>query len=83
MNHRAGFINGEGDGVGIHTDIPRELWKEKLTNAGVDSELAVKEEFVVGHVFVSRKADWASVKNELIQKLRKGRVKHLFLKLTK
>ena len=30
MNHRAGFINGEGDGVGIHIDIPRLLWKEKL-----------------------------------------------------
>lgn len=72
MNHRAGFINGEGDGVGIHTDIPRELWKEKLANAGANSELAEKEEFVVGHVFINRKADWTSVKNELLQKLEKA-----------
>ncbi len=78
MNHRAGFINGEGDGVGIHTDIPRALWKEKLTNAGVDSALADKEEFVVGHVFVSRKADWAAVKNELIQKLEQAGLNLIF-----
>ncbi|MFL6516681.1 MAG: hypothetical protein ACJ8GL_01235, partial [Bacillus sp. (in: firmicutes)] len=40
MNHRAGFINGEGDGVGIHTDIPVELWKEKLLQAGQEPSLA-------------------------------------------
>jgi glutamate synthase (NADPH/NADH) large chain len=72
MNHRAGFINGEGDGVGVHVDIPRVLWKEKLRNAGVDENLADKEEFAVGHIFVSRKADWTSVKNELILKLEKA-----------
>ncbi|MCQ6281183.1 glutamate synthase-related protein [Bacillus sp. EB600] len=72
MNHRAGFINGEGDGVGIHIDIPTELWKEKLRNAGVNEELVDQEEFAVGHIFVSRKADWKSVKNELIQKLEKA-----------
>ena len=72
MNHRAGFINGEGDGVGIHIDIPTELWKEKLRNAGVNEELVDQEEFAVGHIFVSRKADWEFVKNELIQKLEKA-----------
>ncbi|MGG3944309.1 hypothetical protein ABEV54_23225, partial [Peribacillus psychrosaccharolyticus] len=30
MNHRTGFINGEGDGAGIHMDIPKTLWKKKL-----------------------------------------------------
>ena len=25
MNHRAGFINGEGDGIGIHIDIPKHF----------------------------------------------------------
>lgn len=29
MNHRAGFINGEGDGIGIHIDIPKTLWNRK------------------------------------------------------
>jgi glutamate synthase (NADPH/NADH) large chain len=72
MNHRAGFINGEGDGVGIHIDIPRDLWKEKLRTAGVSEDLATKEEFAVGHIFISRKANWNAVKNELIQKLEKA-----------
>ncbi|CAM3858865.1 glutamate synthase-related protein [Mesobacillus zeae] len=69
MNHRAGFINGEGDGVGIHIDIPRELWKEKLTDSGVDASVADKENFVVGHVFISRTKDCESIKNELSAKL--------------
>ncbi|MGG3467729.1 glutamate synthase-related protein [Neobacillus pocheonensis] len=69
MNHRAGFINGEGDGVGIHTDIPVKLWKEKLRQAGLDPLLAEKEEFAVGHVFISQKVNWQATKQELQQKL--------------
>ncbi|MDR6124778.1 glutamate synthase domain-containing protein 1 [Bacillus sp. SLBN-46] len=71
MNHRAGFINGEGDGVGIHTDIPTDLWKEKLSQAGLDPSLVEKEEFAVGHVFVSQKVNWESTKQELLAKLAK------------
>lgn len=69
MNHRAGFINGEGDGVGIHIDIPRALWKEKLAGAGVDQTLADSENFVVGHVFISRTKDALSIQAELESKL--------------
>ena len=25
MGHRTGFVNGEGDGAGVQTDIPRRL----------------------------------------------------------
>ncbi|MFB5197254.1 glutamate synthase-related protein [Neobacillus sp. KR4-4] len=71
MNHRAGFINGEGDGVGIHTDIPVELWKEKLLQAGQEPTLAEKEEFAVGHVFISQKVNWKTTKQELLNKLEK------------
>ncbi|WP_071458759.1 glutamate synthase-related protein [Bacillus massilinigeriensis] len=71
MNHRAGFINGEGDGVGIHIDIPRALWKKKLTAAGLDSSAAEKDDFVVGHVFLSKEADAKEVKVELTEKLAK------------
>ncbi|MED1467134.1 glutamate synthase-related protein [Bacillus salipaludis] len=78
MNHRAGFINGEGDGVGIHMDIPVALWKEKLQNAGIDPVLAEKEEFAVGHVFISQKANWNSTKNELHQKLAKYELELIF-----
>ena len=35
MNHRAGFINGEGDGIGIHIDVPKSLWNEKLKVADI------------------------------------------------
>lgn len=71
MNHRAGFINGEGDGVGIHTDIPIALWKEKLLGTGLDPALAEKEEFAVGHVFINQKTNWESTKKELLKKLEK------------
>ena len=55
MNHRAGFINGEGDGVGIHIDIPRLLWKEKLQEIGLNPLMVDdKEHFVVGHIFITR-----------------------------
>ncbi|MEH7331615.1 glutamate synthase-related protein [Neobacillus drentensis] len=78
MNHRAGFINGEGDGVGIHTDIPVKLWKEKLRQAGLDPLLAEKEEFSVGHVFISQKVNWESTKQELQQKLEKYELELIF-----
>ncbi|WP_170006523.1 glutamate synthase-related protein [Bacillus fonticola] len=52
MNHRAGFINGEGDGVGIHTDIPRALWCEKLAEVNRDPVLVNDPRFVVGHVMI-------------------------------
>ncbi|MBU8918119.1 glutamate synthase [Bacillus sp. FJAT-29953] len=78
MNHRAGFINGEGDGVGIHTDIPRDLWKEKLLLADLDPALTEKEGFAVGHVFISRKANWAEVKQELADKLVKYELELIF-----
>src|SRR3954451_7439672 len=70
MNHRAGFINGEGDGVGIHVDIPTDLWKEKLQNAGIDPTHVDKKSFSVGHVFISKKANWNSTKQVLLQKLK-------------
>ncbi len=57
MNHRAGFINEEGDGVGIHIDIPKALWKEKLTKAGIDPALADCTDFVVGHLFIDQSAN--------------------------
>ena len=69
MNHRAGFINGEGDGVGIHTDIPKALWKEKLTKAGVDPELINNEAFVVGHIFITKTAGPKEIVKELQLKL--------------
>lgn len=57
MEHRSGFINGEGDGCGILTDIPRALWEHKLAEAGQDGRLAYDERFSVAHIFVPRRLD--------------------------
>ena len=54
MNHRAGFINGEGDGVGIHTDIPKKLWRKKLTAKNVDAANVDRSDFSVAHIFLTR-----------------------------
>lgn len=57
MEHRSGFIAGEGDGCGILTDIPRALWAQRLTDAGQDGKLASEPTFSVAHIFVPRKLD--------------------------
>src|SRR5689334_7915350 len=40
MGHRTGYINGEGDGVGVMTDIPRQLWSKWLSESGLIGSLA-------------------------------------------
>ena len=55
MAPRAGAIRGEGDGTGIQTDIPRELWALFLEQAGLDPGLAHNPRFFVGHFFVPKK----------------------------
>ena len=54
MGHRAGEINGEGDGCGVLTDIPRLLWGEILAGAGHAPELAANPLFAVGHLLIDR-----------------------------
>jgi glutamate synthase (NADPH) large chain len=56
MGHRAGEINGEGDGCGILTDIPRVLWGEILSGAGKFAELAQHPGFAVGHLLLDRES---------------------------
>jgi glutamate synthase (NADPH) large chain len=72
MNHRAGFINGEGDGVGIHIDIPKALWVEKLGKANIDPKLVELDSFIVGHFFINREID-VEAKQSSIRKLFKDR----------
>jgi len=52
MGHRTGYIDGEGDGVGILTDIPRQLWSKWLSRAGLRSSLATDRNFWVAHVMI-------------------------------
>jgi len=54
MGHRAGEIGGEGDGCGILTDIPRQLWREILEKEGKEAALADQAGFAVAHILVPR-----------------------------
>ncbi len=54
MGHRAGEIDGEGDGCGILTDIPRQIWAEILSKADVSPDLAYNPGFAVGHLLIER-----------------------------
>jgi len=45
MAHRAGGTGGEGDGCGVHVDIPRRLWRDRLRSDVVDSRA-----FAVAHL---------------------------------
>ncbi|WBL15934.1 glutamate synthase-related protein [Sutcliffiella sp. NC1] len=78
MNHRAGFINGEGDGVGIHIDIPKALWKEKLMKASLNTDLVDRNDFIVGHFFINRNIDTQSAKEEIIEKAASYQLEILF-----
>ncbi|WP_188655201.1 glutamate synthase-related protein [Pontibacillus salipaludis] len=65
MNHRAGFTKQEGDGVGIHMDIPKALWEEKLTSKQQDKNLAHHSQFTVGHLFINKQAQTTTIKTNI------------------
>jgi glutamate synthase (NADPH) large chain len=52
MGHRSGDIHGEGDGCGIATDIPREIWARRLDRVGLSPHLAESRNFFVGHFLI-------------------------------
>lgn len=52
MGHRSGEVNGEGDGVGVLTDIPRLLWAQALEQEGKPGWLAEDRRFFVGHLMI-------------------------------
>lgn len=53
MGHRSGEVNGEGDGCGVLTDIPRRLWSQALEQEGKPGWLAEDRRFFVGHLMIS------------------------------
>ena len=77
--HRAGFVNGEGDGCGVLIYIPRTLWQQRLDNTGVDSSLAFREDFWVAHLLVKRKAEGDSIAAKVADKLSEAGFKTLYL----
>ncbi len=52
MGHRSGEVNGEGDGCGVLTDIPRRLWAQALEQEGKPGWLAEDRRFFVGHLMI-------------------------------
>src|SRR5262245_49300407 len=56
MLHRAGNVDGEGDGCGVTLDIPREVWAEAVRAGGHASHLALDPGFAVAHLFIPRTA---------------------------
>src|SRR3989440_6064780 len=61
MMHRAGNVDGEGDGCGVLIDIPRKIWAEEVRAGGHASHLALDPGFAVAHIFIPRKADIGAV----------------------
>ncbi len=65
MGHRTGLVDGEGDGAGVQTDIPRQLWALRLSRAGLRSSIATEPGFWVGHCFVPREVDFETIRDQL------------------
>jgi glutamate synthase (NADPH/NADH) large chain len=54
MGHRAGEISGQGDGCGVLTDIPRQLWRDILAGSGRPPDMAEEPGFALGHLLIPR-----------------------------
>jgi glutamate synthase (NADPH/NADH) large chain len=61
LAHRSGLVDGEGDGAGVLTDIPRELWASALKAAGSEGALVWSGRFAVGHFFLPEGEDPALI----------------------
>ncbi len=71
MVHRAGDVDGEGDGVGIHTDIPRAIWADVLAAQGLDPQLATHPRFGVGHFLIPRSESYwlKALKEQVLRRM--------------
>ncbi|MEP7271837.1 MAG: glutamate synthase-related protein [Acidobacteriota bacterium] len=52
MGHRTGEIGGEGDGAGIQTDIPREIWSRRIEERGLTGSVVNHPYFTVAHILL-------------------------------
>src|ERR1044071_1717302 len=52
MGHRTGEVEGEGDGAGLQTDIPRERWAKRLEAASLRGSLTGRQQFTVAHIMI-------------------------------
>jgi glutamate synthase (NADPH) large chain len=72
MLHRAGNVDGEGDGCGLLVDIPRKIWAEEVRAGGHDPSLTLDDAFAVAHVFVERSQDLEKVQHDARELLGQG-----------
>jgi glutamate synthase (NADPH) large chain len=64
MLHRAGNVDGEGDGCGLLVDVPRKIWAEEVRAGGHNPALALDDAFAVAHIFVERSQDLEKVQHD-------------------
>jgi len=72
MLHRAGNVDGEGDGCGLLLDIPRKIWAEEVRAGGHDPSLTLDDAFAVAHVFVERAQDLEKIQHDARELLGSG-----------
>ncbi|HEX5763067.1 MAG TPA: glutamate synthase-related protein [Solirubrobacterales bacterium] len=72
MLHRAGNVDGEGDGCGLLVDIPRKIWAEDVRAGGHDPSLTLDDAFAVAHVFIERSQDADKVRHDARELLGQG-----------
>ncbi|MGH2990670.1 MAG: glutamate synthase-related protein [Solirubrobacterales bacterium] len=72
MLHRAGNVDGEGDGCGVLVDIPRGIWAEEVRSGGHNPALALDRAFAVGHIFIERTADLERTRHDAREILGRG-----------
>lgn len=69
MGHRTGEIAGEGDGAGIQTDIPREIWRQWLEAKGLIGDTVHHPYFTVSHLMLpaAERAQHADIKRRALE----------------
>jgi glutamate synthase (NADPH) large chain len=72
MLHRAGNVDGEGDGCGLLLDIPRKIWAEEVRAGGHDPSLTLDDAFAVAHVFVERSQNLERIQHDARELLGRG-----------
>ncbi len=68
MGHRTGEVEGEGDGAGLQTDIPRERWARRLEAEGLRGTLTTRAQFTVAHLMIphEHRADAERIKRRAL-----------------
>src|SRR6201986_730486 len=72
MLHRAGNVDGEGDGCGLMLDLPRKIWAEEVRSGGHDPSLTLDDAFAVAHIFIERSQDREKIQHDARELLAQG-----------